>query len=63
MSTSQIALLVVFIVIIGGGMFYFIIQPRTMVQREAKCVAAAATLPLVNTITGMGMTAAIADCD
>ena len=63
MSTSQIALLVMFIVIIGGGMFYFMMQPKTTVQREAECVAAATALPLVNTTTGMGMTAAIAECD
>ena len=52
-----------FIVIIGGGMFYFMMQPKTTVQREAECVAAATALPLVNTTTGMGMTAAIAECD
>ena len=40
MSTSQIALLVVFTVVIGGGMFYFIVQPKTMVHKEAECVAA-----------------------
>ena len=40
MSTSQIALLVVFTVVIGGGMFYFIVQPNTMVHREAECVTA-----------------------
>ena len=63
MSTSQIALLVMFIVIIGGGMFYFMMQPKTMVQGEAECASAATALPLVNTTTGMGMTAAIAECD
>ena len=63
MSTSQIALLVVFTVVTGGGMFYFMMQPKTMVQREAECVAAATALPLVNTTTGLGMTAAIAECD
>jgi len=63
MSTSQIALLVMFSVVTGGGMFYFMMQPNTMVQREAECVAAGAALPLVNTTTGMGMTAAIAECD
>ena len=63
MSTSQIALLVVFTVVIAGGMFYFMMQPKTMVQREAECVAAATALPLVNTTTGMGMTAAIAECE
>ena len=44
-------------------MFYFMAQPKTTVQREAECVAAATALPLVNTTTGMGVTAAIAECD
>ena len=64
MSTSQIALLVVFTAVIGGGMVvYFMMQPKTMVKREAECVAAATTLPLVNTTTGIGRTAVIAECD
>ena len=63
MSTSQIALLVVFIAILGSGIFYLMMQAKTMVQREAECVAAATTLPLVNTTTGMGMTAAVAECE
>ena len=63
MSTSQIALLVMFSVVTGGGMLYFMMQPNAMVQREAECVAAGAALPLVNTTTGMGMTAAIAECE
>ena len=64
MSISQIALLVVFTVVIGGGVvLYFMMQPKTTVQREAECVAAATALPLVDTTTGMGMTAAIAECD
>ena len=38
-------------------------QPKATVQREAECVAAATALPLVNSTTGMGMTAAVAKCD
>ena len=63
MSTSQIVSLVIVITVLGGGMFYFMMQRKTKVQREAKCVAAATALPLVNTPTGMGMTAAIAECE
>ena len=64
MSISQIALLVVFTVVICGGVVvYFMMQPKTMVKREAECVAAATALPLVNTKTGMGMTAVIAECE
>ena len=64
MSTSQIALLVVFTAFIGGGMVvYFTMQPKTIVKREAECVAAATALPLVITKNGMGMTAVIAECE
>ena len=63
MSASQIVSLVMVITILGGGMFYFMMQPKSTVQREAECVAAATALPLVNTATGMGMTAGIAECD
>ena len=64
MSTSQIALLAVFTVVIGGGMVVcFTMQPKTMVKREAECAAAATALPLVNTTTGMGMTVVIAECE
>ena len=63
MSTSQIALLLIFILTFGGGMFYFMMQPKSTVQIEAECVAAATALPLVNTTTGMGVTKAIAECD
>ena len=64
MSISQIALLVVFTAVIGGGMVvYFTMQPKTIVKREAECVAAATALPLVNTKNGMGMTAVIAECE
>ena len=63
MSTSQIVSLVMVITILRGGMFYFMMQPKTTVQRDDECVAAATALPLVNTTTGMGMTAAIAECE
>ena len=63
MSTSQIVSLVMVITILRGGMFYFMMQPKTMVKREAESVAAATALPLVNTATGMGMTAVIAECE
>ena len=64
MSISQIALLVVFTVVICGGVVvYFMMQPKTMVKREAEGVAAATALPLVNTTTGMGMTAVGAECE
>ena len=42
--------------------FYFFISPYTNQTQTDDCVAAATTIPLVNTTTGMGMTAAIAEC-
>ena len=42
--------------------FYFYASPSTNETKTDDCVAAATSLPLVNTTTGMGMTAAIAEC-
>jgi len=43
--------------------FYFYASPSTNQTQTDDCVAAATSMPLVNTTTGMGMTAAIAECD
>jgi hypothetical protein len=43
--------------------FYFYTTPSTTQTNTDNCVAAATSIPLVNTTTGMGMTAAIAECE
>ena len=43
--------------------FYFYATPRTTQTQTDDCVAAATSIPLVNTTTGMGMTAALAECE
>ena len=43
--------------------FYFFVSPDTTQTKTDDCVAAATSIPLVNTTTGMGMTAAIAECE
>ena len=43
--------------------FYFFISPDTSKTKTDDCVAAATSIPLVNTTTGMGMTAAVAECE
>ena len=43
--------------------FYFYATPSTTQTNEDDCVAAATSIPLVNTTTGMGMTAVIAECE
>ena len=43
--------------------FYFFVSPSTTQTNADDCVAAATSIPLVNTTTGMGMTAAIAECE
>ena len=43
--------------------FYFYASPSTNQTQTDDCVAAATSMPLVNTTTGMGLTAAIAECD
>ena len=43
--------------------FYFYASPSTTQTQTDDCVAATTSIPLVNTTTGMGMTAAIAECE
>ena len=43
--------------------FYFYATPSTTQTQTDDCVAAAPSIPLVNTTTGMGMTTAVAECD
>ena len=50
---------------LGGSMVYHMMQApdKPIAKGEVNCMAAAAALPLVNVTTGMGMTAAIAECE
>ena len=48
---------------IAAFRFYFFVSPGTSQTKTDDCVAAATSIPLVNTKTGMGMTAAIAECE
>ena len=43
--------------------FYFYATPSTTQTQTDDCVVAATSIPLVNTTTGMGMTAALAECE
>ena len=44
--------------------FYFYATPSTtQTKKTGDCLAAATSIPLVNTTTGMGMTTAIAECE
>ena len=65
MSISQVIILVVIIAALGGSMAYYMMQvpAKAIAKGEANCTATAAVLPLVNVVTGMGMTAAIAECE
>ena len=65
MSTSQVITLVVIIAALGGSMTFYMMQaPDKPIEKgDAECTAAAAALPLVNITTGMGITAAIAECE
>ena len=65
MSTNQAIILVVIIAALGGSMAYYMMQVpgKPIAKGEANCTATAAALPLVNVTTGMGITAAIAECE
>ena len=43
--------------------FYFFVSPDTSQTKTDDCVAAATSISLVNTSTGMDMTAAVAECE
>ena len=65
MSMSQVITLIVIIVALGGSIAYYMMQvpdkPKT--PGEADCTDAAAALPLVTFTTGMGVTAAVSECE
>ena len=65
MNTSQVITLVVIIAALGGSMTLYMMQaPDKPIEKGVSdCTAVAAALPLVNITTGMGMTAAIAECE
>ena len=65
MSTNQAIILVVIIAALGGSMAYYMMQVpgKPIAKGEANCTATAAALPLVNVTTGMGITAALAECE
>ena len=65
MNTNQVITLVVIIAALGGSMAYYMMQApdKPIAKGDANCTSAAAALPLVNITTGMGMTAAIAECE
>ena len=58
-------LAVIMICLVAGiaalGFYFYASQSTTQTQTD-DCVAAATSIPHVNTTTGMGMTAAIAEC-
>ena len=65
MSISQVIILVVIIAALGGSMAYYMMQvpDKPIAKGGANCTATAAALPLVNVTTGMGIAAAIAECE
>ena len=47
---------------IAAFVLYFFISPYANQTQTDDCIAVATAIPLENTTTGMGMTAAIAEC-
>ena len=65
MNTGQVITLLVIIAALGGAMTFYMMQApdKPIAKGDADCTVVAAALPLVNVTTGMGMTAAIAECE
>ena len=65
MKTSLIISLMLITAALGGSLGYYILQKEDLPfsKSDTNCVGSLATLPLVNVTTGMGMTAALAECE
>ena len=65
MKTSLIISLMLITAALGGSLGYYILQKEDLPfsKSDTDCMGSLATLPLVNVTTGMGMTAAIAECE
>ena len=51
------------VLMLAGGMLFYVMQTKSKGQQNADCRAVATTIPLVNTATGMGMVAAVSECE
>ena len=63
MNTTQTLAFVTVMAVFVGVSLFFVMQPKSPQKPNAECLSAATAMPLVNTTTGVGMTAAIAECD
>ena len=63
MNTTQTLAFVTVMAVFVGVSLFFVMQPKSPQQQNAECLSAATSMPLVNTTTGVGMTAVIAECD
>lgn len=63
MTTGQVITLLVLIIAVGGSMLYYSLQYAPITQGGKECVETATVLPLVDTTTGTGMTAAVNGCE
>ena len=60
-SATQTIVLTLAVLIFGGGSLFYFLQPIQKVERKADFREAATTISLVNTTTGVGMLAAVAE--
>ena len=65
MKTSLIISLMLITAALGGSLGYYILQKEDLPvsKSDTNCVGSLATLPLVDVTRGMGMTAALAECE
>ena len=63
MNTTQTLAFVTVMAVFVGVSLFFVMQPKSPQQQNAECLSAATSMPLVNTTTGVGMTAVVAECD
>ncbi len=63
MSIVQTILLAATVIVLGGAISYFLMQPKTKTQSKVDSVEGVAALSLMNNAAAMGMSVAIQECD
>ena len=63
MTVGRFVTLLLALAALGASMLYYSLKSVPALKNGADCFSKTTVLPLVNTNTGLGMTATIAECD
>tara|TARA_B100000780_G_scaffold145762_1_gene101813 strand:- start:904 stop:1095 length:192 start_codon:yes stop_codon:yes gene_type:complete len=63
MNVGRFVTLLLALAALSGSMLYYSLKSEPALKNGTNCFSTTTVLPLVNTNTGLGMTATIAECD